>query len=130
VSHTLETILARYAEGNTAPINDVRRERLARAIELGASDGALEALCDAKRTSTSETIILPAQRFENLSRGRGWCRKGRGNSAEWGEREDNGYHVGAGRWTVGGHDGFTRKGEDTWTVKHVRVGAEVWTVAS
>lgn len=125
----LETITARYNAGNTTP-NPKRIERLARAVELGADDKALEALCDAKRTSTESTIVLPVQRFENLSRGKGWCRKGRGSAAEWGERDDGGYRVGPGRWTVGGNDGFSRKGEDTWTVKHVQVGAEIWTVAS
>jgi hypothetical protein len=130
MSHTIDSILARYAAGNTAPINPTRRERLAQAIELGASDAALEKLCDAKRTSTTDTIVLPAHRYENLSRGKGWARKGRGDKAEWGERDDGGYRVGPGRWTVGGNDGFTRKGEDTWKVEHVTVGAETWTVAS
>jgi hypothetical protein len=129
VSHTIETLTARYAAGNTTP-NPKRIERLARAIELGATDAALEAICDAKRTSMTDTIVLPVQRYENLSRGRGWARKGRGSTAVWGERDDGGYRVGPGRWTVGGNDGFSRKGEDEWTVKHVTVGTEIWTVAS
>jgi len=127
--YTIETLSARYAEGNTTP-NPKRIERLARALELGASDQALEAICDAARTSMTDTIVLPAQRFEGLSRGKGWCRKGRGDSAEWGERDDGGYRVGPGKWTVGGSDGFSRKGQNEWIVKHVQVGAEVWTVAS
>jgi hypothetical protein len=129
VSHTIETIAARYNAGNTTP-NPKRIERLALAIERGATDAALEAICDARRTSTTDTIVLPVQRYENLSRGKGWCRKGRGASAVWGERDDGGYRVGPGRWTVGGNDGFSRKGEDEWTVKHVTVGTETWTVAS
>lgn len=75
------------------------------------------------------TICLPPHRYEGLSRGRGWARKGRGANAEWGERTDGGYRVGPGRWTVGGNDGFSRKGEVIWTVEHIRVGEETWTVA-
>lgn len=127
--HTIETLTARYAAANTEP-NPKRIERLAEAIELGASDAALEALCDAARTSKTETITLPAHRYENLSRGRGWARKGRGDSAVWGDRVDGGYRVGPGRWTVGGNDGFSRKGETVWEVKHVIVGGQNWTVAS
>lgn len=127
--HTLETLTARYAADNTDP-NPKRLERLVEAIELGASDAALEALCDAARTSRTTEITLPAHRYEGLSRGRGWARKGRGDSAVWGERVDGGYRVGPGRWVVGGSDGFSRKGETVWEVKHVAVGDQTWTVAS
>lgn len=75
------------------------------------------------------TITLPAHRFEGLSRGKGWARKGKGDSAEWGERTEKGYRVGPGRWTVGGSDGFSRKGEDTWTVEHITIDGKVWTIA-
>lgn len=126
----LELILAQYARENTAPIAPVRAKRFARAIELGATDKALQALCGAARTSDKPTIVLPPHRYQNLSRGKGWCRKGSKNNAEWGERVDGGYEVGPGKWTVGGNDGFSRKGEDSWTVKHVQVGPETWTVAS
>lgn len=74
--------------------------------------------------------MLPPHRFESLSRGSGWCRKGKGDSATWGERTDGGYRVGPGRWIVGGNDGFRRKGSDEWTVEHVTVGGQIWTVAS
>jgi hypothetical protein len=126
----LAVALAYYAACNTAPIAPKRAERLARAIELGASHDVIMAICDAGRTSTTDTIILPAHRFENLSRGRGWARKGRGDSAVWGERADGGYRVSPGKWVVGGNDGFSRKGEDAWTVTHIQVGSETWTVAS
>jgi hypothetical protein len=129
MAHTLETITAKYTAENTTP-NPKRIERLARAIELGASDDALEALCGAVRTSNTDTIVLPAHRLEGMSRGRGWARKGTRNKAVWGEREDNGYRVGPGKWTVGGNDGFSRKGETEWVVKHVTVGTETWTIAS
>jgi hypothetical protein len=130
MSHTVESILALYAASNTAEINPVRRERLTRAIEMGASDSVLEAICHAARTSTTATIVLPQHRFEHLSRGKGWARKGRGEKVQWGEREDGGYRVGPGRWTVGGNDGFSRKGTVEWTVQHVTVGSETWTIAS
>lgn len=126
----LDAVLAHYAATNSDPISDSRRESLTRAVELGADDDTLVALCDALRVSRSDSIVLPAHRLENLSRGRGWARKGSRDSAVWGERTDKGYRVGPGRWTVGGNDGFRRKGEDTWTVAHVPVGPQTWTVAS
>lgn len=129
MAHTIETLTARYAAANTEP-NPGRIARLAKAIELGATDDVLEALCDATRTAKAATIVLPPHRYEGLSRGKGWARKGRGNTAEWGDRTDGGYEVGPGRWIVGGNDGFSRKGETPWTVKHVTVGAEIWTIAN
>jgi hypothetical protein len=123
--------LLRYAECHRDPITQVRIKRLARAIELGADDATLTVLTEALRTSEQTTIVLPAHRYEGLSRGRGWARKGKGASAVWGERDDDGgYRVGPGRWTVGGNDGFSRKSETTWKVEHVAVGVETWTVAS
>jgi hypothetical protein len=110
--------------------SEARVALLQRAHDAGASDKVILALATAIRIATRDTIKLPAHRFESLSRGRGWARKGRGDSAEWGERVDGGYRVGPGKWTVGGHDGFSRKGQDTWTVAHVTVGSETWTVAS
>jgi hypothetical protein len=67
---------------------------------------------------------VPCHRFENLSRGRGWARLGSGKEAVWGERSNGGYRLRQeGRWVVGGHDGFSRKGETIWTVRRV---AGVW----
>lgn len=123
-----QLVARRLAMG--AECTPARRESLRRAIEAGASDAVLGQLADAPRLSRKFTIVLPAHRFENLSRGKGWCRLGKGDSAAWGERVDNGYQVGPGRWTVGASDGFSRKGQDTYTVKHVTVGTETWTVAS
>lgn len=110
-------------------VTDARRASLARAIELGADEYTLCELVRARRVSKSATIVLPPHRFERLSRGRGWARKGSHATATWGEREENGYRVGPGRWVVGGSDGFSRKGQDTWTVEHVQVGSETWTIA-
>lgn len=110
-------------------VSDRRRESLQFAIEAGVDQATLETLRDTLRLARKDTIVLPRQRFELMSRGRGWCRMGRGDSAVWGEREDGGYRVGPGRWTVGGHDGFQRKGQDEWRVRHIAVGTQTWTVA-
>lgn len=110
-------------------VSKPRLVSLKRAIELGADDKTLEALREAARVGRASTIILPAHRLEGLSRGKGWARKGRGSSAIWGEKDDGGYRVGPGRWTVGGNDGFSRKGETEWVVKNISVGSEVWTIA-
>jgi len=125
----LAALVAKYSD-----LTDKRKDSLARAIALGAADDTLTVLAEALRLNSTSgdklTVVIPANRLENLSRGKGWCRKGRGDSAEWGERTDNGYRVGPGRWLVHGSDGFSRTKEDTWTVKHVAVGSETWTVAS
>lgn len=125
MAKTLEQLL----EGHE--VKDSRKETLVRAIELGASDDVLETLRDALRIHrNSQTIVLPALRYEHLSRGRGWARKGRGREVTWGERVDGGYQVGPGRWTVGATDGFSRKDSCDWSVKHVQVGSETWTIAN
>jgi hypothetical protein len=111
-------------------VSDSRCELLAKALAAGADGDTLVAIRDALRVTQSVTVKLPPHRFENLSRGRGWARKGRGDSATWGERVDGGYLVGPGKWVVGGHDGFTRKGQNEWTVTHVRVGDATWTIAN
>lgn len=120
---TLDALLSGHA------VSDTRRQSLELAISLGADEQTLIILRDARRLKRADTIVLPAHRFEGLSRGRGWARQGRGDAAIWGERTDGGYRVGPGRWTVGGHDGFRRKGQDEWRTRHVAVGAQTWTVA-
>jgi len=112
------------------PLNAGRMESLRLATEAGADMATLTRIAGALRVARKSTIVLPRQRLENLSRGKGWARKGRGTTATWGERVDGGYEVGAGKWTVGGSDGFTRKGEDQWTVEEIKVGAETWTIAN
>jgi hypothetical protein len=106
-----------------------RRASIARAIGLGADTETILRLRGVARLSQKITITIPAHRYEGLSRGRGWARLGRGQSVTWGDRVERGYRVGPGYWTVGGHDGYSRKGEDQWTVEHVMVGDETWTVA-
>jgi hypothetical protein len=114
---------------NPADVSPARRENLARALALGASEVTIARLANATRVNRKATIVLPAHRYEGLSRGRGWARQGRGERAVWGERCDTGYRVGPGRWSVGATDGFRRKDATTWTVAHVQVGSETWTVA-
>ena len=103
---------------------------LQEAAEKGSSPEILALLLGAVLVRRKDSILLPPHRYEGLSRGRGWCRKGKGENVTWGDREDNGYRVGRGRWIVGGSDGFTRKGETAWDVFHVVVGAETWTIAT
>ena len=124
---TTTDILTTLTDGRE--ITTARMESLTIAAELGADEATLTVLRDALRVRRHPTMVLPRQRLENCSRGRGWCRQGRGDSAIWGERHERGYEVGPGKWTVGGHDGFSRKGSDTWTVRQVPVGDQTWTVA-
>lgn len=57
-------------------------------------------------------------------------RSGRGDDAEWGARHaGGGFQVGAGRWIVGSDDGYQRKDQTEWVVRHIAVGDETWTVA-
>jgi hypothetical protein len=111
-------------------VSDSRKDSLEKALDLGADEETLTALRDAIRLSRRPTIVLPAHRFESLSRGRGWARKGRGSDVSWGDREDGGYRVGPGRWAVGATDGFSRKASVDWQVKNVQIGQETWTIAS
>jgi hypothetical protein len=110
-------------------VSDERRALLERAA-AGASAEVLRRLASATLVAEGETIVLPSLRYESLSRGRGWARRGRGDSVEWGVRVPGGYRVGPGRWIVGATDGFSRRDSRAWTVAHVAVGESVWTVAS
>ena len=104
---------------------------LAIAIAAGATPADLDRLADAVRATRGATIVLPEHRLEGLSRGSGWCRSGRGTTAVWGHRADGGgYRVGAGKWVVGGTDGFSRKGQTDWLVECIQVGESVYTIAN
>lgn len=120
---SLEPILARRT------VSDERRKSLELAIAAGVDQETLDTLGDAARLSRSSTIVLPHHRYEHLSRGRGWARKGTGPNVEWGQRVGNGYRVGPGHWSVGSTDGFSRKGGVDWVVRHISVGPETWTIA-
>lgn len=100
------------------------------AHEACVDDALFVKLGNAASVARKATVTLPAHRFEGLSRGKGWARAGKGASVAWGERTGRGYLVGPGRWTVGGNDGFSRKGENIWVVEHVTVGGETWTIAN
>ena len=126
---TTETVTDRIARLGLTDIGESRLQSLTVASEA-VDDETFARLARALRVSRSATIILPAHRFEGLSRGRGWARSGKGDAAKWGERTEKGYRVSAGRWIVGGSDGFSRKGEAAWTVEHVTVGPDVWTIAN
>lgn len=119
-----EAINASYAD-----IPEARLPKLARAVAIGVSEVTYRKLCEAVRVSERDTVVVNAHRYEGLSRGRGWARKGRGENAQWGERVKGGYRVGPGRWEVGATDGFRRKDHTTWDVEHVTVGPETWTIA-
>jgi hypothetical protein len=128
-SPNAEKIVAALIAGHD--VSENRKESLTLAAEAGATVQLLEKLRDAvKLTRNTSTIVLPPHHYEGLSRGRGWCRKGKGDSAQWGDRCDKGYRVGPGRWVVGGHDGFTRKASTTWDVENITVGGVVWTIAN
>jgi hypothetical protein len=109
---------------STDQISDARCRALMLAASRGATPLDLKAIAEAIRVSTGDGITVPFHRYETLSRGRGWARLGRGKNAVWGERVDDGYRLRVeGRWVVGGHDGFDRRGETVWDV---RVMAGIW----
>lgn len=125
-----ETFQLRLERLEITPKHDKRKESLLLAHEKGVDDETLRMLAKANLLNRKSHITLPAGRLEGLSRGRGWCRFRKGSDAEWGERVDGGYKVThPGRWIVGHNDGFSRKKEDVWSVRHVSVGDEIWTIA-
>ena len=76
------------------------------------------------------SVVLPPNRLESLSRGRGWARLGKHDAPTWGVKCEGGYRVNRpGAWAVGGDDGFGRKREDTYKVARVKVGDLFWVVA-
>jgi hypothetical protein len=113
-------------------VSESRADSLAIAHAMGCDDPTIIRLAAAKRLKRGAGIVLPTHRYENLSRGRGWCRKGNRDSAVWGERVSGGYRVTSdGRWVVGGNDGFSRKDEAVWNVLSVTLpGGIIWTIAN
>ena len=103
------------------PLTEARIRILTAAADEGIAEADLKRLAEAARVSTKTAgITLPAGRYENLSRGRGWCRKGRGDTAQWAERVEGGYFVAeSGRWIVGCSDGFSRKDQTEWDVSKI-----------
>ena len=76
------------------------------------------------------SVILPPNRLESLSKGRGWARLGKFDDATWGAKVEGGYRVSRpGSWVVGGDDGFGRKREDSYKVARVKIGDMFWVVA-
>lgn len=123
-----ETVTDRIARLALDDISEARLGSLTIAHPI-VDDATFARLSNALRLERKDTIVLPAHRYESLSRGRGWARQSKGSGAVWGDRVDGGYRVGPGRWTVGATDGFSRKGSDDWTVSYIRVGEMTWTVA-
>lgn len=111
-------------------VTDSRRISIVLAVDAGVDFPTLRDIITAPRLNRDETIVLPAGRFEGLSRGKGWARQGTGLSARWGEKVSGGYRVGPGKWVVGSTDGFNRKDSVTWDVEHLAVGDQTWTRAS
>ena len=126
---TRETLDERIARIVARPTPEGERELLADAHALECSDEAFRKIADAHYVGQGPTVELPLGKFERLSRGRGWARKGQGDRVAWGERTRDGYTVGPGRWTVGSTDGFSRKSSVDWWVEHVQVGTQTWTLA-
>lgn len=128
---TTELIEARLSRLAITGLLEGRTKTVTIAHEAGVDDALLKRIATANRLKRdSDTIVVPVNSLELCSRGSGWARLGRGGAAQWGERVDGGYRVGAGRWTVGGNDGFSRKREDIWVVEHIMVGGKVWTIAN
>lgn len=128
---TTETTAERLNRLQITPATEKRMESITLAHAAGVTDEVFREIATAMRVKrNSETVVLPPHRYESLSRGRGWARLGKGARVTWGERVDDGYEVGPGRWEVGATDGFTRKDSVAWTVKHLLVGGETWTIAN
>ena len=125
-----ETVTDRLTRLAIKTPSDKRMESLALATGL-VDDATFAKIAGAVRVKrNSDTIVLPAHRYENLSRGRGWARQGKGDKAVFADRVDGGYECGAGRWSVGATDGFSRKDATEWTVSNVQVGEQTWTIAN
>jgi hypothetical protein len=100
-----------------------RAESLGIAHELGADLGALHNIARAKMLYRGTTITLPRGRYGHPPHGRYWCRRNDGTLFE-------DHVVGPGEYTVGSTDGFRRRDNKRWTVAHIQVGQQVWTVAN
>lgn len=96
-----------------------RARLLVEAAAAGLSPAQLKKIAQAWRVGEG-SVILPAGKYEALSRGKGWCRLGTGSNAKWGSRVDGGYMIEeGGKWTVGSSDGFSRKDSDTYKAEEV-----------
>jgi len=117
--------------GRSDPPNESRTESIRQAMKAGASYEVIGWIATSVRVFRNTSIVLPAGRYESCSRGKGWCRLGKGSAAQWGDRVNGGYQVDTpGKWIVGSNDGYNRKGETTWTVEHVKIGENTWTIAN
>lgn len=121
------------AEADTTGLGEKRRESIAQAVALGAKRETLRMIATAARVSRGSTIHLPTGRYYSTSRGKSWCRKGKGDEAKWAEVVPGKGHcvTEPGRWSVGSDDGFRRRETPTiWDVEQIKVGEQTWTVAN
>lgn len=104
-------------------IGPLRMPSVISAAASGLSPKDIKDIAVALRVSQKDRgILLPAGTFENLSRGKGWCRLGRGSNVTWADRVDGAYLANsAGTWVVGSNDGFSRKDQVEWKV--MKIGA-------
>jgi hypothetical protein len=108
-------------------VKDRRREFLLRAMELGATDDAIRTLAKSKKIFARPNGNLSPLRYESLSRGRGWCRLGKGDNVVWAQKGDDGRYIidMEGRWSLGATDGFSRKETEEWVAKRVKINSTV-----
>ena len=118
------------AENNTRVVSN-RDAAIAVAKSLGKDEAvAVFESAAAVGVQGELSVILPPNRLESLSKGRGWARLGKFDDATWGVKCEGGYRVNRpGVWTVGGDDGFNRKREDMYKVSRVKIGDMFWVVA-
>lgn len=120
---SLDSVLAEAAALVVAFTSETLSARRLKMMINAAADltpAQLKSIAEAHRVSSTDGIALPPGRFENCSRGKGWCRQGNGSDATWGERVSGGYKVcSEGKWIVGSNDGFSRKDSVSWTVQKI-----------
>jgi hypothetical protein len=119
------TLVARDRLAPHADVTDTRRASLEIAVELGADDATIEKLAQAPMLARGERLAVKT-RFGDMSRGKCWGRNGDGT---WADKEGGTVYLTPGEWKVGSDDGFRRKESAvSWSVEHVTVGTQIWTV--
>ena len=121
-----------WDEAETAQVTVSPRDAaIAVAKSLGKDEAAdLFASAVAVGIQGELSVVLPPNRLESLSKGKGWARLGKYDDATWGVKTEGGYRVNRpGSWVVGGDDGFGRKREDTYKVARVKISDLFWIVA-
>lgn len=112
-----------------AVVSADRADLVASALTLRAPADVLEKLVTAVRVNADPKIGIMT-RYGHLSRGKCWGRQGNGKNVTWAEKANGIVYLTPGVWTVGSDDGFKRRDSDVWTVEHVTVGQQTWTIAN